>query len=120
VELAPEPARGPALVAGGVDERGSDVPVPGEAERREQAAEAVQAGTAVRGPVAPVEPVVGGLREIAVLEDLAAEAGVERVEERRPGARTSARREEMSPPARATTARWAVVAEAKALRRRRR
>ena len=56
----------------------------GEAERREQAAEAVQAAAAVRGPVAPVEAVVIGLREVAVLEELAAEAGVERLEERGP------------------------------------
>ena len=34
--------------------------------------------------MAPVEAVVGGLRELAVLEELAAEAGIERLEERGP------------------------------------
>uniref|UniRef100_A0A8R7UDP0 Uncharacterized protein n=1 Tax=Triticum urartu TaxID=4572 RepID=A0A8R7UDP0_TRIUA len=70
-------------VAGCVDERGGDVPVAGEPEGREHATEAVEAGAAVLGPVAAVEGVVGGLREVAIPEYLRAEAGVERVEERR-------------------------------------
>ena len=60
-----------------------------EAQRREQAAEAVDAGAAVRGPVPAVERVVGGLHEVAVLEELVAEAGVERVKKRRPVAAPS-------------------------------